>query len=134
MLEALHDSGSLDQKGLKSLESGVERVAIEAPTVSELLAVRVENDGHSGATMMKNESLRRLVLDHERVCRAHAFAPDIVIITLGTNDNDIYDWDHHDQFAGDYAAMIDDFRALASHPDVTLAYRPGSEPTYPRCI
>jgi len=41
-----------------------------------------------------------------------------VIITLGTNDMNIYDWDHHDQFAGDYAAMIDDFRALASHPDV----------------
>ena len=37
---------------------------------------------------------------------------------------DIYDWDHHDQFAGDYAAMIDDFRALASHPDVYVALPP----------
>jgi len=84
----------------------------------------VENDGHSGATMLKNEVFGGSYWNTTEFVRAHTFMPDIVIITLGTNDMNIYDWDHHDQFAGDYAAMIDDFRALASHPDVYVALPP----------
>jgi len=45
MLEALHDSGSLDQKGLKSLESGRARCDRGADR-QRALGVRVENDGH----------------------------------------------------------------------------------------
>jgi lysophospholipase L1-like esterase len=84
----------------------------------------VENDGHSGATMLKSEVFGGSYWATSEFTRAHTFQPDIVIIELGTNDMNIYDWDHHDQFAGDYAAMIDDFRALASHPDVYVALPP----------
>jgi acyl-CoA thioesterase-1 len=84
----------------------------------------VENDGHSGATMLKSEVFGGSYWSTSEFARAHAFSPDIVIIALGTNDMNIYDWDHHDQFAGDYAAMIDDFRALASHPDIYVCLPP----------
>lgn len=53
---------------------------------------------------------------------AKAFAPDIVVITLGTNDTAPQNWQHRADFVADYRAMVDVFRALPSRPRIWVCY------------
>lgn len=48
------------------------------------------------------------------------FLPDIVLIKLGTNDTKPQNWKYKEQFAKDYQALIDTYRALPSHPQIIL--------------
>ncbi len=80
-------------------------------------AYEVKNFGVSGATMLR-VSERPYWLQKEFVA-AKEFAPDIVIIKLGTNDSKPKHWNGAG-YARDYRDMVDEFVALPSHPTVIL--------------
>ena len=50
------------------------------------------------------------------------FCPDIVVIKLGTNDSKDHNWVHKADFMGDMQKMIDELKALESHPKIFLCY------------
>ncbi|MGI6264334.1 MAG: GDSL-type esterase/lipase family protein [Acutalibacteraceae bacterium] len=52
------------------------------------------------------------------------FAPDYVIIMLGTNDSKPVNWAHKAEFESDMRAMIQSYRNLDSHPVVIVATTP----------
>lgn len=81
----------------------------------------VGNFGRSGATLLKNGDFPYWGV--AEFAASDAFAPDIVVIMLGTNDSKSgptptfpNNWQYKAEFAGDYAALIDHYRALPSHP------------------
>ncbi len=49
---------------------------------------------------------------------ALAFAPDVVIIMLGTNDTKPQNWKHESEFTADYKELVKSFQALDSKPRV----------------
>ena len=51
-----------------------------------------------------------------------AFQPHIVVIKLGTNDSKTENWEHKEEFAGDYQMMIDALNALQTQPRIFLAF------------
>ena len=72
---------------------------------------RVENFGHSGATLLEkgHNPYREL----PALKNAIAFEPDIVVIHLGLNDTDPRNWPYYrDQFTTDYIDLIRTFRQL----------------------
>jgi alpha-L-fucosidase len=78
----------------------------------------VKNFGKSGRTLLKrgdypywNESIYQDALQ---------FAPDVVIIKLGTNDTKPQNWKHIADFKDDYRALVESFRSLASKPRVYI--------------
>jgi len=78
----------------------------------------VRNFGVSGATLLKQG-------DHpwwktKAFADATAYAPDVVIIKLGTNDSKPQNWEHKGAFASDARALVEHFRALPSRPLVYL--------------
>ncbi|WP_183567298.1 GDSL-type esterase/lipase family protein [Mucilaginibacter sp. SP1R1] len=78
---------------------------------------RVENFGHSGATLLK-EGHNPYYKTQEFV-RVLAYKPDIAIIHLGLNDTDPRDWpDHRQDFEADYTWLIESVRK--SNPNVKI--------------
>lgn len=86
--------------------------------VSRLLGSGYEarNFGLGGRTLLKkgdypywNEKMYQEVLD---------WAPDIVVIKLGTNDSKPQNWQYKDEFVADYSAFIHSFKALKSQPTI----------------
>lgn len=77
----------------------------------------VKNFGVSGATMLKKGNLP---YDKQKAYKAAIdFKPDIVVIKLGTNDSKPQNWDQHKgDYAADYKAMIESFRA--ANPNVKV--------------
>jgi lysophospholipase L1-like esterase len=55
---------------------------------------------------------------------AKAFAPDIVVIMLGTNDTKPWNWGHKAQFTADYCRLVETFLELPSAPRVLLCRPP----------
>jgi len=78
----------------------------------------VRNFGVSGATLLKKGD--KPYWKQKAFQQALAFRPHVVIIQLGTNDTKPQNWKHKDDFAADYKAMIERFRALATEPRVFL--------------
>jgi acyl-CoA thioesterase I len=82
-------------------------------------AYKIENEGVSGTTLLKNG-------DHPywkegKFSKVFAFQPNIVTIKLGTNDTKPQNWDsHYNEFKTDYLAMIDTLNSLASKPKVWI--------------
>ena len=76
----------------------------------------VKNFGNSGATMLKKGD--KPYWKQKQYKAALDFAPDIVIIKLGTNDTKPQNWKHGAEFAADYKAMIAEFSALKSKPKI----------------
>ncbi len=77
----------------------------------------VRNFGNSGSTMLRKGD--KPYWQQREYRAALDFAPDIVVIKLGTNDTKPQNWSEHgEEFAADYRAMIDTFRALPSKPTV----------------
>ncbi len=69
----------------------------------------VRNFGHSGRTMLKHGDFP--LWNEAEFTDAMAFAPNICLISLGTNDTKPYNWDvYGHEFYSDYMAMIDTFR------------------------
>ncbi len=96
-----------------------------APTKSypaklqEMLGDRYEvgNFGHSAATLSRKGWLPYWGLDELRL--AKQFAPNIVVINLGTNDGDPRNWPaSKNSFVPEYKDLIRTFRALPSNPKV----------------
>jgi len=78
----------------------------------------VANFGVSGATMLKKGD--KPYWEQKAFTQALKFAPDIVVIKLGTNDTKPQNWKHRSEYITDYKAMIDEFRALPSRPKVVV--------------
>ena len=80
----------------------------------------VSNFGLSGATMLKKGDLP--YGESQEFIRAKSFAPDIVIIKLGTNDAKSHNWKFNEYFVDDYKEMINDFSKLNSKPVIFICY------------
>lgn len=80
----------------------------------------VYNCGVSGTTMLKNGSSP--YWNTSRFNDAINYNPDILIISLGTNDAHPSNWVYKNDFYNDYAAMIDAFRQNGRNPKIYVCY------------
>ncbi|MBI3877786.1 MAG: hypothetical protein HY300_17805 [Verrucomicrobia bacterium] len=76
----------------------------------------VRNFGRSGATLLKKGDLPYWKTPEFK--NATEFAPDIVVIKLGTNDSKPQNWAHKEDFAADARALVEHFQALPCKPRV----------------
>lgn len=82
----------------------------------------VHNFGVGGRTMLRKA-------DPFDFNSALQFAPDVVIIALGTNDSKTAIWGaHRGEFIDDYVAAVKAFQALPSHPQVYACLPPPAFP------
>jgi lysophospholipase L1-like esterase len=86
----------------------------------------VKNFGVSGATLLKQGD--KPYWKEKAFKAAMDFAPDVVIIKLGTNDTKPQNWAHKDDFAADAKALAEEFAALPSMPKIYLCH---PVPAYP---
>lgn len=87
--------------------------------LGELLGEKFEtrNFGRSGATLLKQGDLP--YWKTKEFESATAYAPDIMVIKLGTNDSKPQNWDKHKgEFGADARALVAHFQALPSKPKV----------------
>jgi acetyl esterase/lipase len=77
----------------------------------------VKNFGVSGSTMTAGANH---YMGKERYQHALQFNPDIVIIKLGTNDVQPRYWKNAQAYTEAYQRMIDELKALPSHPRIIL--------------
>jgi acyl-CoA thioesterase I len=80
----------------------------------------VRNFGVNGTTLLRNGD--RPYWTTSSFDAARAFAPDVVVIMLGTNDAKPQNWRHREEFVADYVAMIDAFAALPSRPTIWVCH------------
>lgn len=78
----------------------------------------VVNFGRGGRTLLEKGDMPYTATDEFRMSKE--FAPDIVLIKLGTNDSKPQNRKYFSEFKTDYKALIDTYRNLDSHPDVIL--------------
>jgi lysophospholipase L1-like esterase len=81
---------------------------------------QVRNFGVNGATLLKkgdNPYWKTKAFEE-----AKNFAPDVVVIKLGTNDTKPQNWAHKDEYAADFKAMVEEFAALPSKPKIFLCH------------
>ena len=80
---------------------------------------QVENLGHSGATLLKNG--HKPYWEKPEFQKSKDFAPNIVIIHLGLNDQGNNNWpEHKEEFIADYLDMISVYKNLPSKPQVMI--------------
>ncbi len=78
-----------------------------------------KNFGASGATVLKNG--HKPYWNKSTFDKSKAFAPDIVIIYLGLNDQGLNNWPKHkDEFEKDYLELINIYKSLPSKPKVII--------------
>jgi lysophospholipase L1-like esterase len=80
----------------------------------------VYNCGVSGTTMLKRAGSP--YWNTSRFNDAKNYNPDILIISLGTNDSHPNNWQYKNDFYNDYAAMIDAFRQNGRNPLIYVCY------------
>lgn len=78
----------------------------------------VQNFGVSGRTLLRNGDYP--YVKEKAYADAKAFAPDVVLIKLGTNDAKPQNWKFEKEFTADYSAMIEELQALPSKPLIIL--------------
>jgi len=78
----------------------------------------VRNFGHSGRTLLRHGDFP--YVNEVTYTNAKDFAPDVVLIKLGTNDAKPQNWKFKDEFIADYNAMIKEIQSLPSKPIVIL--------------
>ena len=78
----------------------------------------VRNFGNSGSTMLKKGD--KPYWKQKEFKAALEYAPNIVIIKLGTNDTKPQNWKHGAEYSVDYKAMISSFNNLSSKPKVYI--------------
>ncbi len=83
----------------------------------------VNNYGYSAKCLLKdaNQPYTKTTLYDKSL----GFAPDIVIIMLGSNDTKHFNWKGADAFKSEYIDFINSYLLLGSHPDVYLIAPPG---------
>lgn len=77
---------------------------------------KVGNFGVSGRTLLKKGDFP--YWKEKAYQDALAFAPDVVIIKLGTNDTKPQNWKHEAEFTADYTELVKSFLSLPSKPRV----------------
>jgi len=82
----------------------------------------VGNFGISGATLLKRGS--KPYWNTEQFELSKGYAPDFVVIMLGTNDTKTANWAKKDQFISDYTDLINIYKNLDSHPTVYICLPP----------
>ena len=106
------------------------------PTVLQKLLgsqYRVENFGHSGATVLRKG--HNPYIKCKPFADAIAMIPDVVIIELGLNDTDPRNWpNYHDDFIGDLHFLIDTFRSLNQGVKIYLTTLTPIFPDHPRFL
>ena len=80
----------------------------------------VFNCGVSGTTMLKRSNTP--YWNTSRFTDAKNYDPNILIISLGTNDAYPTNWQYKADFVNDYSAMIDAFRQNGRNPIIFLCY------------
>jgi len=83
---------------------------------------QVRNFGVSGSTLLNSGD--KPYQKEGAFKKALEFAPDVVVIILGTNDTKPQNWAHKDQFTADYQDLIGKFAALTSKPKIFICYPP----------
>jgi hypothetical protein len=83
-------------------------------------AFSVENDGHSGATMMSGGNLPYLSVDEYATSTAWAANGGDVVIQLGTNDSKPTNWSKKASFLTDCEALVEHYLAAPGQPRVWL--------------
>ena len=79
----------------------------------------VRNFGVSSRTLLNGGD--RPYMKERAWADAKAFQPDVVIVKLGTNDSKPKNWDNHSkEFRADLQSLVDQLKALPSHPRIIL--------------
>ncbi len=89
----------------------------------------VENDGHSGATMMVSGDVPYTQVIQYDSSTAWAAAGGDVVIQLGTNDSKAANWSHKASFLGDCEALVRHYQQSAGSPRVWLSIVPPASAT-----
>ena len=88
---------------------------------------QVKNFGVSGTTMLKHGNAPWTNTGQAK--KATAFAPDVVVIKLGTNDSKAKNWKFKAEYQQDTVDLVNSFKSLPSHPRVILCTPvPGTRP------
>ncbi len=82
----------------------------------------VKNFGVNGATLLKNGD--RSYWNLSQFEQLADFAPQVIVLALGTNDSKPQNWKHGGEFADDLRAMLDHLTALPSHPKIWVCLPP----------
>ncbi len=82
----------------------------------------VQNFGKGGTTLLKKGDYP--YWDDPVFELALEFEPDIVIISLGTNDSKPQNWASKDEFYSDYVDLVNVFRNLSSKPEIFACFPP----------
>jgi acyl-CoA thioesterase I len=77
-----------------------------------------KNFGNSGSTLLKNGD--KPYWKQKEFQAATDYAPNIVVIKLGTNDSKPQNWKHKDQFEADLVALATHFASLPTKPKIYL--------------
>ncbi len=83
---------------------------------------QVANFGVSGATLLRKGD--KPYWTQAAFEQSNDFAPDIVVIMLGTNDSKPKNWAYKTDFANDYRDLIVHYATLQSHPRVYVMLPP----------
>jgi lysophospholipase L1-like esterase len=106
--------------------AGVENRETNCYTVvlGKLLGARfdVRNFGVSGATLLKHGDLPYWKFPQFE--QLAGFAPQVIILALGTNDSKPQNWKYREEFAGDLRALLEHFSASPSHPRIWVCLPP----------
>jgi lysophospholipase L1-like esterase len=82
----------------------------------------VANFGVPGATALNRGDFPYVQQPAYRAARA--YAPDIVIVMLGTNDTKAHNWPHRGTFSADLTRLVSAFRDLPTRPQILLTLPP----------
>ena len=91
------------------------------PQMQRLLGAdyQVKNFGVSGRTLLNHGN--QPYMKEKAWQEAKEFAPDVVVVKLGTNDSKSINWGPYSgEFVRDYQQMIDELKALPSNPRIIL--------------
>jgi lysophospholipase L1-like esterase len=78
----------------------------------------VRNFGVSGRTLLKKGDFP--YWKEPAFKQSHDFAPDVVIIKLGSNDAKPYNWKYGSEYVSDYEELIASYASLPSAPRILL--------------
>ena len=82
----------------------------------------VKNFGVSGTTLLQSGDSP--YQNQAAFKNAKEFAPDVVVILLGTNDTKPQNWKNKEHFVADYTDLVNQFAKLPSKPRVYICYPP----------
>lgn len=82
----------------------------------------VSNYGVPGASLLRHS--QRPYMGQDALKQAEQSQPQIVVLMLGSNDSNAANWRDRTEFAHDFADLVQELRAVASHPGVWVCLPP----------